>query len=108
MNITSFLRGVSVEPSVRPFARVERTISGYYPGRVYFQATYWPARLQYPQFLDRLLPGEMVTVVASEGLTLLVAPVQLPKQDLTVTMRRLPQSLPVEQRALVEPLMLSP
>ena len=71
MNLTSFLRA-SREPSVRPLARVERTINGFFSGRVYFQATYWPARLLNPQFSDKLLPGTMVIVVGREGLTLLV------------------------------------
>ncbi len=96
MNITSFLRRMSAEPSVRPFARVERTISGYYAGRVYFQATYWPARLEQPQFLDRLLPGTMVKVLGREGLTLLVAPVQHPKQNVNLHLKRVPKPLPVE------------
>ena len=101
MNITSFLNRISKEPSVRPFARVERTISGYYPGRVYFQATYWPARLENPQFLDRLLPGMMVKVLAREGLTLLVAPVNYPKQALNIKAKRLPQQLPIEDLVVI-------
>ncbi len=96
MNITSFLRRISAETSVRPFARVERTIFGYYPGRVYFQATYWPARLEQPQFLDRLLPGARVKVMGRDGLTLLVAPVQDPQQNVSIQLKRLPQRLPVE------------
>lgn len=103
MNITSFLSRISKEPpSVRPFARVERTISGYYPGRVYFQSTYWPARLDQPQFLDRLLPGTMVKVLGRDGLTLLVAPVQHPQQNVYVQLKRRAQRLPVP-----EPMVLS-
>lgn len=96
MNITSFLHRMSAEPSVRPFARVERTINGYYPGRVYFQATYWPARLEQSQVLDRLLPGTMVEVLGRDGSTLLVAPVQNPKQNVNVPLNRKPQPLPIE------------
>jgi membrane protein implicated in regulation of membrane protease activity len=44
------------------------------PGRVYFQATYWPARLFQPSSLSELNPGEPVEVVGREGLTLLVKP----------------------------------
>lgn len=94
MNITSFLRGMSTENSVSPFARVERTIYRYDPGRVYFQATYWPARLEQPQFLERLLPGTKVKVLGRDGLTLLVAPVQHPRQNISVKRQRLPQYLP--------------
>ena len=101
MNITSFLRSMSAEPSVRPFARVERTISGYYAGRVYFQATYWPARLKKPEFSDRLLPGTRVQVLGREGLTLLVAPVQHPKQPLEMQLKRMRQPLPIEPSRVV-------
>ena len=100
MNITSFLRRMSTGTSVRPFARVERTISGYYPGRVYFQATYWPARLQQPQFLDRLLPGMMVQVIGRDGLTLLVAPVPYPKQNVNAQLQKRIQRFPAETPAV--------
>ncbi|MGB5973278.1 MAG: NfeD family protein [Nodosilinea sp.] len=43
-------------------------------GRVYFQATYWPARLFQMATLESLHPGDSVEVVGREGLTLLVKP----------------------------------
>ncbi|MFZ4675121.1 MAG: NfeD family protein [Nodosilinea sp.] len=52
---------------------VERTITSSTPGRVYFQASYWPARLVQPG-AARLQPGDPVTVVGRESLTLLVKP----------------------------------
>lgn len=75
MNITSFLRRMSDEPSVRPFARVEKTIAAHHQGSVYFQATYWPAKHISPDLTERLLPGTIVKVLGREGLTLMVAPV---------------------------------
>jgi membrane protein implicated in regulation of membrane protease activity len=52
---------------------VERTITPSTPGRVYFQASYWPARLSQPGVND-LPPGTLVEVVDRKGLTLLVKP----------------------------------
>ena len=57
------------------FGQVKRTINGYYSGRIYFQATYWPARLQQPQAQCKLPPGTWVKVKGRDGLTLLVSPV---------------------------------
>ncbi|MBE7384486.1 MAG: NfeD family protein [Leptolyngbya sp. SIO1E4] len=75
MSLTTFLEN-SKGRSFSNFGRVERTINGYYPGRVYFKATYWPARLQQPQETCKLSPGSWVRVMGREGLTLLVSPVQ--------------------------------
>ena len=72
MNITSFLSKVPRTPSVETFARVTRTINGYFPGRVYFQGIDWPAKLQPINLLDKFLLGSMVTVFIRIGLTLLV------------------------------------
>ena len=75
MNITSFLR-TSAEPTVNPIARVDKTITGCEPGRVYFQGTYWPAKLKQPNYISRLCPGTKVRVLGRESLTLLIIPVQ--------------------------------
>lgn len=57
-------------------ARVDRTIATNCPGRVYFKATYWPARLYDAETPCQHLPPDCwVEVVGRDGLTLLVAPV---------------------------------
>jgi membrane protein implicated in regulation of membrane protease activity len=53
---------------------VERTITPSTPGRVYFQASYWPARFFHPGASNELPPGAPVEVVDRDGLTLLVKP----------------------------------
>jgi hypothetical protein len=55
--------------------KVERMISSTQPGRVEFQATYWPARLYHPEHEVTLVPDDPVTVVGRQGITLLVVPV---------------------------------
>lgn len=62
--------------------RVERTINGYYSGRVYFKATYWPAKLEHPQAMCRLLPGTWVRVIGRDGLTLLISPIKEKKDEM--------------------------
>ncbi|NET38966.1 MAG: hypothetical protein F6K19_44500, partial [Cyanothece sp. SIO1E1] len=54
--------------------KVERTISPFHPGRVYFQATYWPARFYDASCQVIASPGDPVKVMGREGLTLLVMP----------------------------------
>lgn len=54
--------------------KVEQTITPTQPGRVKFQATYWPARLYAPEYDVTLMPDETVTVIGRQGITLLVAP----------------------------------
>lgn len=53
---------------------VNRLVTLQHPGRVYFQATYWPARLFQMDTVKCLQPGDAVEVVGREGLTLLVRP----------------------------------
>lgn len=53
---------------------VERTITPSTPGRVCFQASYWPARFFQPDASGDLHPGAPVEVVDRDGLTLLVKP----------------------------------
>jgi membrane protein implicated in regulation of membrane protease activity len=53
---------------------VERTITPSTPGRVYFQASYWPARFFQADATNDLHPGAPVEVVDRDGLTLLVKP----------------------------------
>ena len=53
---------------------VNRLVTTQHPGRVYFQATYWPARLSPTATLHDLQPGDPVEIVGRDGLTLLVKP----------------------------------
>lgn len=55
--------------------KVEQTITPTQPGRVKFQATYWPARLYDPEEDVTLVPDEPVTVIGRQGITLLITPV---------------------------------
>jgi membrane protein implicated in regulation of membrane protease activity len=60
-------------------ARVERTITAHSKGRVFFQGTYWPARVY--ETAEGLVAdhdfhvSSWVTVIGRQGLTLLVVPV---------------------------------
>ncbi|MEA5449401.1 NfeD family protein [Leptolyngbya sp. CCNP1308] len=57
-------------------ARVERPITAQLEGRVYYEGTYWPARI-YEGVIDvgiALAPSSWVTVVGRYGLTLLIVP----------------------------------
>lgn len=54
---------------------IEEIITESQPGRVNFQATYWPARLYNPEHKVILLPNTSVVVIGREGITLLVVPV---------------------------------
>lgn len=54
--------------------RIDRQVTAQRPGRVYFYATYWPARLSPTATLNELQPGDPVEVVDRDGLTLLVKP----------------------------------
>ena len=60
--------------SVKTTARVERTITSDCAGRVYFQATYWPARFYDAACQLKAVPGESIKIVGRQGLTLLVTP----------------------------------
>ncbi len=53
---------------------VAETITPEHPGRVRYQATYWPARLYRDEQIT-LVPNDKVQVVGRQGLTLLVVPV---------------------------------
>jgi len=54
---------------------IEEIITTSQPGRVNFQATYWPARLYNPEQKVNLLPNTPVTIIGREGITLLVVPI---------------------------------
>ena len=60
---------------------VEQIITETQPGRVKFQATYWPARLHNPEYEITLVPNTPVTVIGREGITLLVVPVSEMEQS---------------------------
>lgn len=51
---------------------VKSTITSQFPGRVYFQATYWPARLSDLDTHSVLQPDDEVEVLGLDGLTLLI------------------------------------
>lgn len=53
---------------------VQQAIAPPDSGRVYFRATYWPARRFPTNSLGVLQPGNPVEVIGREGLTLLVKP----------------------------------
>lgn len=54
---------------------IEEIITESQPGRVNFQATYWPARLYNPEQKVILLPNTSVNVIGRQGITLLVVPI---------------------------------
>lgn len=54
--------------------RIDCQVTVQNPGRVYFYATYWPARLSPTATLNELNPGDLVEVVDRKGLTLIVKP----------------------------------
>jgi hypothetical protein len=54
---------------------IEEIITESQPGRVNFQASYWPARLYNLEQKVTLLPNTPVNVIGREGITLLVVPV---------------------------------
>ncbi|MEM1369889.1 MAG: NfeD family protein [Cyanobacteria bacterium P01_H01_bin.15] len=72
MSLTTFLQQTELSP-FQGRAVVECAIKPLYPGRVYFQGTYWPARLATHNSIS-LHPGDLVEVLGREGLTLLVRP----------------------------------
>jgi membrane protein implicated in regulation of membrane protease activity len=53
---------------------VDQVVSNMGPGRVYFKASYWPAKLAQTTNFNQLLPGSPVEIVGREGLTLLIRP----------------------------------
>jgi membrane protein implicated in regulation of membrane protease activity len=78
MSLSKFLEDIAMS-SFQGVGEVEQAINGYYAGRVYFQGTYWPAKLEHPLIGCQLAPGTQVMVNGREGLTLLVSP--LPAWD---------------------------
>ena len=76
MSLSDFL----VRTELFPFSgigKVEETISAEQLGRVRFQATYWRARFQQPSYPQAISPGNKIRIVGREGLTLLVAPLEV-------------------------------
>ncbi len=62
---------------------VEQAIAPHQPGKVKFQGTYWYARFYQPDCQANIPPGQTVTVVAREGMTLLVVPSESLQIELT-------------------------
>lgn len=56
-------------------ATVEKVITQEHPGRVKYQGAYWPAKLYQVDGRIAVLPGEAVSVVAIQGITLFVIPI---------------------------------
>ncbi|MBD1835120.1 hypothetical protein H6F61_21100 [Cyanobacteria bacterium FACHB-472] len=54
---------------------VEQTIAPNQPGRVKCRATYWPARFYHPDCQTTVISNQRVNIVAIQGITLLVVPV---------------------------------
>ncbi len=74
------MKGLSSVAQVTMFPKpsvgtVEQTITHHQPGRVKFQASYWPARLYQPDYPLAVFPGERVRIVGRQGITLLVVAV---------------------------------
>lgn len=74
------MRALFVESKVEKFPKpvlgiVEQTITLYQPGRVRCLGTYWPARFYQSDCQATAHPEQPVTVIAIEGITLLVMPV---------------------------------
>lgn len=57
----------------------EEKISYNQPGRVWFQASHWPAKLQDNDARTVLKPGQSLLVVGIENITLLVVPAESSK-----------------------------
>ncbi|MGB5962626.1 MAG: NfeD family protein [Coleofasciculaceae cyanobacterium] len=67
---------------------IEEIITESQPGRVNFQATYWPARLYNSEQKVTLLPNTSVNIIGREGITLLVVPVsEVEESDLEAKSR---------------------
>lgn len=58
---------------------VEQAIAFNQRGRVKFDGTYWPARFYDPDCQATVPPNQFVTVVARDGITLLVVPIDAAK-----------------------------
>jgi membrane protein implicated in regulation of membrane protease activity len=55
----------------------DRSITYDHAGRVKFQGTYWSARLYQPSQQLIIAPGDFVSIIAIQGITLLVVPTGL-------------------------------
>jgi membrane protein implicated in regulation of membrane protease activity len=54
---------------------VEMPIDRIFPGRIYFQASHWPAKLpEADEISAQLFPGDVVEVIGRDGITLIVRP----------------------------------
>ncbi len=82
-------------PDLNPFigqGRVEQLISAKRQGRIYFQGTFWPAKLAQSQPAC-CQPGETVEVVGRQGLALLVVPVIEDDVEDAAEASKLPQAM---------------
>jgi membrane protein implicated in regulation of membrane protease activity len=74
MNRSSIFSTLALSPS-QCRGCVDQAVTPSQTGRVYFQATYWPARLSQTSTSKELPPGAPVEIVGREGLTLLIRPI---------------------------------
>jgi len=74
MNRSSIFSTLTLSPS-QCQGFVDQVVTPFRSGRVYFQATYWPARLSQTSTSKKLPPGAPVEIVGREGLTLLIQPI---------------------------------
>ena len=80
MSLSDFLQDTDLFP-FQGQGIVQQAIAPPYAGRVYFRATYWPARLAQTAMVGELQPGDPVEVLGREGLTLLVKPLPQPRES---------------------------
>lgn len=73
MSFTNLLGSSDLFP-FKGTGKVEQTITHNHSGRVFFQATYWPARFSDAACQVEAVPGESIKIVGRQGLTLLVIP----------------------------------
>lgn len=91
---TLFISKVEMFPQAQ-LGTVEEAISYNRRGRVKFDGTYWPARFYDADCKATVQPDELVSVVAIQGITLLVLPLEPVAEDSWATKRPAPD---VERR----------
>ncbi len=86
---TLFISKVEMFPQAQ-LGTVEEAISYNQRGRVKFDGTCWPARFYHPNCKATVQPDEPVSVVAIQGITLLVLPLERVAEDYWPTQIRAP------------------
>lgn len=88
---TLFISKVEMFPQAQ-LGTVEEAISYNRRGRVKFDGTYWPARFYDADCKATVQPDELVSVVAIQGITLLVLPLERLAEDSWPTQRPAPDA----------------